>query len=107
MARICFTTADGESLWVEADEGRSVMEAALETGVPAIEGQCGGFLNCATCHVFIEDQWQERVPEISGGESELLEGTAEPARPNSRLACQIIITSELDGLQVHLPERQS
>ena len=107
MARIQFVSADGEAQWIDAAEGRSLMEVALDAGIAGIEGQCGGFLNCATCHVFIDEAWRQRVADAGEEESELLEGTVEPSRPSSRLSCQIVVTKDLDGLRVSLPQRQS
>ncbi len=107
MAKIIFERPSGEELHVEAEIGRSLMDAALSAGVIEIEGQCGGFLNCATCHVYVDEAWRDRVPAPSEEEEELLEGTVEPRGPTSRLSCQINISAELDGLKLKLPSRQS
>jgi len=107
MVQVHFITADGQSATAEAEAGQSLMEAALNANLPGIEGQCGGFLNCATCHVYVAEAWLDRLPPPDEEEEELLEGTAEPRRPNSRLSCQIRITDALEGLTAGLPASQS
>ena len=104
--RVRFESAEG-SYDVEGETSHSLMEAAMAAGVIEIEGQCGGFLNCATCHVYIAEPWMKRVGPPGEEETELLEGTIEPRRPNSRLSCQIELHEGLDGLTVRLPRRQS
>lgn len=107
MVRIRFETADGGSRDVEGQASHSLMEAAMSAGIIEIEGQCGGFLNCATCHVYIAEPWVEKVGPPDEEETELLEGTVEPRQANSRLSCQVRLHDGLDGLIVRLPRRQS
>lgn len=87
-------------------EGCSVMEGALDRGVPGIVGECGGGLACATCHCYVDAAWIDRVGRPQGVELDMLECTASEARPGSRLSCQIIVNADLDGLLVHLPQTQ-
>lgn len=90
---------------VDAECGTSVMQNATANGVPGIDADCGGQCACATCQVFVADEWVERVGSPGPQEALMLEATIN-ARPNSRLSCQIVVTEELEGLIVHLPERQ-
>ena len=82
------------------------MLAATINGVPGIDADCGGTLSCATCHVYVDPQWIDRLPAMDDVENDLLENTACERTGNSRLSCQIIVTDELEGLSVEVPERQ-
>lgn len=105
MPRISFRTHDGELFIVDAPDGASIMQAAIDNGVPGILGDCGGGCSCATCHVFVDEAWSERLGAPSVAERALLTGRDDLA-PNSRLGCQIALVSALDGLTVLLPESQ-
>ncbi len=87
-------------------DGRSLMKAAVDAGVDGIAADCGGVLTCATCHVYVDEAWQARLPPPSADEDTMLDYTAEERRPTSRLSCQIALTPALDGLTVTLPSRQ-
>lgn len=106
MPRITFIEADGTEHGVDATQGISAMEAAVRNNIPGIDGDCGGQAACATCHVFVEAGWLEKTgmaePETERPMLELAEG----AEPNSRLACQIIMTDQLDGLVLRMPAQQ-
>ncbi|MBM0171275.1 2Fe-2S iron-sulfur cluster-binding protein [Altererythrobacter sp. C41] len=106
MVRIRFEAAEG-TYEVHAEANHTLLDAALAAGIAEIEGQCGGFLNCATCHVYVAEPWAEKVGPANEDEEELLEGTLEPRRATSRLSCQITLHEGLDGLTVRLPRRQS
>jgi ferredoxin, 2Fe-2S len=86
--------------------GQSLMQAAMSAHVDGIEADCGGLLTCATCHVMVREPWASQLPQPTGDESGMLEFTAVPRQPNSRLACQIQLTEALDGLTVDLPLSQ-
>jgi 2Fe-2S ferredoxin len=103
---INFIHSDGRSQNVDATGGGSVMQLAVTQGIGAIVAECGGNAMCATCHVYVDDQWIDRLPAMSGEEDALLDGVAADRRPTSRLSCQIKIGPELDGLVLRLPERQ-
>jgi ferredoxin, 2Fe-2S len=103
--QITFLGFDGTAYPVEIDEGITAMEAAINEGIEGIEGDCGGNCNCATCHVFVDSKWQEQVGEPSPMEAALLAGRSDIAE-NSRLACQIRLVPELDGLVLQMPESQ-
>lgn len=107
MPIITFIQPSGEQFDVLADEGDSLMRAAIVNDVPGIEADCGGSLACATCHVYVDKHWFDRLPPMGDAENEMLEMTACERQPNSRLSCQLRISSNLDGIVVQLPERQS
>lgn len=91
---------------IQGRVGRSLMQAAVDAGIDGIAADCGGCLSCATCHVFVDDAWRDRLPAVSSDESSMLEMTAVPAEAGSRLSCQIELHESLDGLQVRLPPKQ-
>jgi 2Fe-2S ferredoxin len=98
--------ADGSRRVVTGHEGQSLMRAATAAGVDGIAADCGGCMTCATCHVFIDPGWLDRLPAPSADEDAMLEATAMPRQPNSRLSCQISLDASLDGLVATLPETQ-
>jgi 2Fe-2S ferredoxin len=105
MPKITYIDPDGTKRVVEAKIGSTVMETAIEHGVPGIVAECGGACACATCHVHVDPQWQEGVGHAEPMEEDMLD-FAFDVRPNSRLSCQIRVTEALDGLVVNVPERQ-
>jgi 2Fe-2S ferredoxin len=107
MPKITFVAFDGTEQTIDANKGETVMFGATQNGVEGIVGECGGFCNCATCHVYIDDPWLARLPAMSEHEDEMLEGTVSERKPGSRLSCQVTMTDALDGIIVHTPERQS
>ena len=102
MAKVTFMQADGSSIEADIEEGTSVMLGALTNNVPGIVGDCGGACSCATCHVYIGEDWREKVGEADEFEEGMLE-FAENRKDASRLCCQITVTEELDGLSVQVP----
>lgn len=104
--RVSFISPDGAVTTVEAQAGRSIMQTAVNHGVPGIVGECGGSAMCATCHVYVDEAFVERLPPLPDFESELLGCVAADRRPNSRLSCQIVLQPQLDGIVVHIPETQ-
>jgi len=107
MTTITFIHSDSRSETVEAENGASVMLAALTHGVDGIVAECGGNAVCATCHVYVDDAWIGRLDPVSDDEDALLDGTAAERLPNSRLSCQIKVQPALAGLVVRIPDRQS
>lgn len=97
--------ASGETIRVDAQDGMSVMETAQANGVAGIVGECGGTMSCATCHVYVSEEWVARMPAAGEEEADLLEAVNEP-RENSRLSCQIRMGDALDGLVVQVPVSQ-
>lgn len=97
---------DGRRRTIEGRVGQSLMRAATDAGEEGIAADCGGVLNCATCHVIVDPAWSGRVGPPSDDEGYMLEMTASPQQPTSRLSCQIALSAELDGLVVQLPDKQ-
>ena len=104
--RIVFGLPSQEQIFATVAEGESLMRAAVEHDVPGIYGDCGGQCACATCHVYVDEAWREKVGAPSPMEEDMLDFGFD-VRPNSRLSCQIKVTDELDGLVVSTPERQA
>src|SRR5580692_1284236 len=91
---------------IDVPVGDSVMEGAIKNGVDGIVAECGGACQCGTCHVYVEEAFLVRLPPMQEDENAMLDTTACPRRPNSRLSCQLSVTKEFDGLVVHMPETQ-
>jgi 2Fe-2S ferredoxin len=106
MVKITYIDADGESRTVDAEIGATVMETAIKNDVPGIEAECGGACACATCHVYVEEEWRAKTGEPSPMEEDMLDFGYD-VRPNSRLSCQIKVTEALEGLVVRTPARQA
>lgn len=105
MAKITYVAFDGTRFEIEAENGSTVMENAIRNSVPGIEAECGGACACATCHVYVDDEWAATVGSPEPMEEDMLD-FAYDVRPTSRLSCQIRVRDELDGLVVYVPERQ-
>ena len=105
MPKITYIAFDGTETTVEAKEGMSVMQTAVNNGVDGIVAECGGACSCATCHVYVDEGWFDKLPEALAMEKEMLDFVMSP-QPTSRLSCQIKVTAELDGLVVNTPESQ-
>ena len=106
MPKIIFTDSSGTARTVEAENGSTVMETALRNNIPGIEAECGGACACATCHVYVDEAWREKVGGPSPMEEDMLDFGYD-VRPNSRLSCQIKMTDELDGIVVSTPDKQA
>jgi len=105
MVRITYFDREGSERTVDVQPGMSLMQGAKQHAVDGIDADCGGACICATCHVYVDPEWQERV----GGRTPIEDATiefAEDVEPNSRLACQVKVTEELDGLVVRIPASQ-
>ena len=105
MPKVTYIQPDGSASTVDADIGVSVMETAIDNDIPGIVAECGGACSCATCHVYVEPEWAEKLPTPDGLEDGMLD-CALDRRANSRLSCQIEVTEDLDGLTVRVPEAQ-
>lgn len=105
MAKITYIEFNGKEHVLDVPQGLSVMQGAIENNVRGVIAECGGACSCATCHCYVDDAWVDKLGEKSDEEAAMLDAVCEP-RPNSRLSCQIKVTESLDGLVVHLPEKQ-
>ena len=105
MAKIIYIENNNKSHSVNVENGLTVMEGAIQNNIPGIDADCGGGMACATCHVYIDDEWMEKLPEKDDGEEDMLDMAFEPKK-NSRLSCQIIVSDDLNGLTVHIPSKQ-
>ena len=105
MPQITYIQHDGATTEIDVAVGHSVMEGAVQNGVAGIDADCGGACACATCHVFIDPTWTDRIGSAEGQEDDMLD-MVENRASNSRLSCQIEVSEALDGLIVRLPENQ-
>jgi len=105
MPKITYIEYGGKSHTIEVSNGLSVMEGAVQNNIPGIDADCGGSMACATCHVYVKEQWFNKLPKKEDGEEDMLDMAFEPKK-NSRLSCQLMVSEQLDGLVVDLPEKQ-
>ena len=106
MPKVTFTDHKGNSKTIEIDNGLSVMEGAVQQNIPGIDADCGGSMACATCHVYVDNNWFEKIPKAEDAEIDMIDMAFEPKK-NSRLSCQIIVADNIDGLKVTTPEKQT
>ena len=105
MAKITYIENNGTSHTVDVSEGLTVMAGAVQNNIPGIDADCGGGMACATCHVYVKDEWFDKINKKSEGEDDMIDQAYEPKK-SSRLSCQIQVSPEIDGLEVHLPGKQ-
>lgn len=105
MAKVTYIEHNGREHVVEVPTGVSLMEGALQNGIPGIDGDCGGNAACATCHVYVEGDWLAKTGERTENEAAMLD-LADGLAENSRLACQIAASPDLDGIVLRMPESQ-
>ena len=105
MTKIIYNDPQGNSKSIEVDNGLSVMEGAIQNDIPGIDADCGGGMACATCHVYVKEEWFNKLPTKEDGEEDMLDMAFEPKK-NSRLSCQLIVSDTLDGLVVNIPSKQ-
>tara|TARA_B100000427_G_scaffold286596_1_gene260662 strand:+ start:116 stop:436 length:321 start_codon:yes stop_codon:yes gene_type:complete len=106
MTKIVYIEDSGKSHTLDIKNGLTVMEGAVQNNIPGIDADCGGSMACATCHVYVKEEWFNKLPKKEDGEEDMLDMAFEPSK-FSRLSCQIIVTDELDGLEVKLPSKQA
>ena len=106
LIELTFIEHNGEVHNVRAAPGTNLMQAALDNNVPGIDADCGGGMACATCHVYVKEEWFNKLPQKEEGEEDMLDLAFEPKK-NSRLSCQIVVSNEIDGLVVDIPEKQA
>ncbi len=105
MTKITYIEHNGNEHTIDVQNGLTVMEGAVQNDVPGIDADCGGSMACATCHVYVKDDWYDKLDAKSEGEDDMIDQAYEPKK-NSRLSCQITISDKIEGLIVYLPEKQ-
>ena len=105
MPKIIYNDFFGNQKKIEVPNGLSVMEGAVQNNIPGIDADCGGSMACATCHVYVKEEWFDKLPKKEDGEEDMLDMANEPNK-FSRLSCQLIVSDELDGLIVNTPLKQ-
>ena len=105
MPKITYIEHGGKTHTIEVANGLSVMEGAVQNNIPGIDADCGGSMACATCHVYVKEEWLDKLPKKEDGEEDMLDMAFEPKK-NSRLSCQLIVSDDLDGLIVNIPSKQ-
>ena len=106
MTKITYIESNGKSHQIDVANGLTVMEGAIQNNIPGIDADCGGSMACATCHVYVKEDWFNRLPKKENGEEDMIDMAYEPNK-FSRLSCQITVSDEIDGLVVQLPKKQA
>jgi|TARA_B000000557_G_scaffold172204_1_gene140053 2Fe-2S ferredoxin len=106
MPKITYKDFQGNSKTIEVENGLTVMEGAIQNNIPGIDADCGGSMACATCHVYVEEKWLNKIQKAEEAEEDMIDMAFEPKK-NSRLSCQLIVSEELDGLIVTTPSKQT
>ena len=106
MAKITYIDNQGTSKTIDVENGLTVMEGAVQNDIPGIDADCGGSMACATCHVYVPENWYDKLEKVQDAEQDMLDMAYEPKK-NSRLSCQIIVSDQLDGLEVTMPKKQT
>ena len=106
MPKITYIDDIGNKKTINVESGLSVMEGAIQNNIPGIDADCGGGMACATCHVYVKEEWFNKLIKAEDAEQDMIDMAFEPKK-NSRLSCQLIVTDELDGLVVNIPSQQS
>ena len=106
MPKITYIERNGKSHTINVANGLSVMEGAVQNNVPGIDADCGGSMACATCHVYVKEEWFNKLSKKEDGEEDMIDMAYEPNK-YSRLSCQLTVSDELEGLTVKLPEKQA
>ena len=105
MPKITYIDSTGERRTINVEKGLTVMEGAVQNQIPGIDADCGGGMACATCHVYVKEEWLNKLSKAEDAEQDMIDMAFEPKK-NSRLSCQLMISDQLDGLVVDLPEKQ-
>ena len=106
MPKITYIDSTGELRTIDVEKGLTVMEGAVQNQIPGIDADCGGGMACATCHVYVKEEWLNKIPKVEDAEQDMIDMAFEPKK-NSRLSCQLIVSDELDGLVVTTPSKQT
>ena len=105
MTKINYITHNNKTHTVDVQNGLTVMEGAVQNDIPGIDADCGGGMACATCHVYVKEEWLDKLPTKEDGEEDMLDMAFEPKK-NSRLSCQLVVSDDLNGLTVDIPSKQ-
>jgi 2Fe-2S ferredoxin len=106
MSKITYIDSSGNSKTIDVENGLSVMEGAVQNNIPGIDADCGGGMACATCHVYVKEEWFNKLDKPEDAEQDMIDMAFEPKK-NSRLSCQLIVSDKLDGLIVTTPSKQT
>jgi len=106
MSKITYIDSSGNSKTIDVANGLSVMEGAIQNNIPGIDADCGGGMACATCHVYVKEEWLNKLDKPEDAEQDMIDMAFEPKK-NSRLSCQLIVSDKLDGLTVTTPSKQT
>ena len=106
MPKITYIEHNGKSHTIEVPKDLTVMEGAIQNTIPGIDADCGGACACATCHVYVNEEWIDKLPATTNTEQDMLDMAFEPNK-QSRLSCQIVVNEDLDGLVVKMPSKQT
>ena len=106
MPKIIYIEHNGKSHQIDVANGLTVMEGAVQNNIPGIDADCGGSMACATCHVYVKEDWFNKLPIKENGEEDMIDMAFEPNK-FSRLSCQLTVSDEIDGLVVQLPKKQA
>ncbi len=106
MPKITYIDHKANSKTIEVENGLTVMEGAVQNNISGIDADCGGSMACATCHVYVEESWLNKLPKAEDAEQDMIDMAYKPEK-NSRLSCQIVVSEEIDGLIVTTPEKQT
>ena len=106
MPKITYIDSTGERRTINVEKGLTVMEGAVQNQIPGIDADCGGGMACATCHVYVKEEWLNKLTKAEDAEQDMIDMAFEPKK-NSRLSCQLIVSDELDGLVVTTPSKQT
>ena len=106
MPKITFVDSSNNSKTIDVENGLTVMEGAIQNEIPGIDADCGGSMACSTCHVYVEENWFNKLPKAEDAEVDMID-MAKKKKKNSRLSCQLIVSNDLEGLIVTTPKKQS
>jgi len=106
MPKVTYIDSSGNKKTIDIPNGLTVMEGAIQNKIPGIDADCGGSMACATCHVYVKEEWFNKLPKAEDAEQDMIDMAFEPKK-NSRLSCQLIVSDELDGLVVTTPSKQT
>ena len=106
MSKITYNDSSGNSKTIDVENGLYVMEGAVKNNIPGIDADCGGGMACATCHVYVKEEWLNKLEKPEDAEQDMIDMEFE-TKKNSRLSCQLIVSDKLDGLIVTTPSKQT